>query len=58
MCLLLSGTICAAVILACGVATTVTIGGMVIPCTHALLAQCVVGAPIQAQWCSDWLCPT
>jgi hypothetical protein len=57
MCALLSLTVCATITLACQTATTVTIGAMVIPCTHALLAACVAGPPVVTQWCSDWLCP-
>lgn len=57
MCALLSVTVCATITLACQTATTVTIGVMVIPCTHGLLAACVAGPPVVTQWCSDWLCP-
>jgi hypothetical protein len=57
MCVILSGAICAAVILACESAATVTLGGAIVPCARALIAACIVGQPLQEKWCSEWICP-
>jgi RHS repeat-associated protein len=48
----LGAAICAAVSIGCAVGTSVSIGGLLIPCTAVIIAACAVGAGV-ASICSD-----
>lgn len=56
VCWAAGSAVCAAVGVACAVGSTVTIGGLVVPCTAAIIAACAAGGG-GASICSDLICP-
>jgi hypothetical protein len=56
VCWAAGSAVCAAVAVACAVGSTVTVGGLVIPCTTAIIAACAAGGG-GASICSDLVCP-
>ena len=56
VCWAAGSAVCAAVASVCAVGTTVTIGGLAIPCTAAIIAACAAGGGA-ASICSDLVCP-
>jgi hypothetical protein len=55
-CAIAAGATCGAVATACTGATVITIGGVSIPCSMAIIAACYVGGPGGAAVCMDQ-CP-
>jgi hypothetical protein len=56
VCWAAGGAICATVGAVCAVGTTVTVGGLVIPCTAAIIAACAA-SNAGSQVCSEYVCP-
>jgi hypothetical protein len=56
VCWAAGSAVCAAVSAVCAVGSFVTIGGLVVPCSAALIAACAAGSGA-ASICSDYVCP-
>lgn len=55
VCWAAGGAICAAVAVTCPIAAFITIGGLVVPCTAAIIAACAAGGGASSI-CSDLIC--
>jgi hypothetical protein len=57
VCWAAGSAVCAAVATSCAIGSTVTIGGLIVPCTAAIIAACATSGGASSI-CSDLICPS